>query len=528
MKKSFTYILILATIFATGCSKVGKIMPDENELNWLNDSSSTNEPVVTTIDEIEPDVPIIESTEFSQKYEAELAQINGDLKRSQVREGYSGTGYITNFTAKAGNSFGLEITVPSNQHYNITLVLASDKKENNILTINGKDIAEFVTSGNQGFNTITINSVFIPKGTATIGISEVTGGIDLDYISVANGEEVNNTGILPVGVPINKAADEKTKNTMLYLAENYNKNVISGQYATMGSNTELELIYRTTGKYPAMRLGDMRTYTSNSLKNIREVEQAIKWSEKGGLVSYVWYWEAPMNESSCFSKETKFDLKKAVSKTNIAQLSIKDIEKLYDKGEISQECVALIKDIDTVSKQLSILQENGVTVLWRPLHEASGGWFWWGSAGREAYQWLWKLMYERQTYYHKLNNLIWVWNCHDASWYVGDDKCDIISADIYTGTHITSSQINTYLNFTKISSTKMIALSECDTPPEINDMLRDKAMWSWFGVWSDEYIMDEYGELSEKYTSRERLINTYNHKNVITLDKLPDLKIWVN
>ncbi len=526
MKKSFLYILILATIITTGCSRVGKIMPDGDVI--INDSSSITEPEVTTIEEIEPDVPQIESVSFSQKIEAELGQLGGDIKRSQVRKGYSGTGYVTNFTTKAENSFGLEVTVPSNQHYNITLVLASDKKENNILTVNGKDVSEFVTSGKKGYNKIVISSVFIPKGKAIIGIREVTGGIDLDYINISNSQEVKQSDVIPDSVPINKSADKKTKNTMLYLAENYNKNVISGQYATMGTNAELELIYKTTGKYPAMRLGDMRTYTSNSIRNVREIEEAIKWSQKGGLVSYVWYWEAPMNESSCFTKETKFDLKKAVSKVNIAQLSIEDIEKLNEKGEISSECVALVKDIDTVSKQLAILQENGVTVLWRPLHEASGGWFWWGSSGNEAYKWLWKLMYERQTYYHKLNNLIWVWNCHDASWYVGDDKCDIISADIYTGTHISSSQVKTYQEFNKISSTKMIALSECDTPPEINFMLRDRAMWSWFGVWSGEYLMDQYGDMSEKYTSKDQFIKTYNHKNVITLEKLPDFNVWVN
>ena len=79
----------------------------------------------------------------------------------------------------------------------------------------------------------------------------------------------------------------------------------------------------------------------------------------------------------------------------------------------------LIRDIDAISEQLKILQDNNVTVLWRPLHEASGGWFWWGCRGKDAYQWLWNLMYERQTHYHKLNNLIWVWNGQDPDWYVG-------------------------------------------------------------------------------------------------------------
>ena len=81
------------------------------------------------------------------------------------------------------------------------------------------------------------------------------------------------------------------------------------------------------------------------------------------------------------------------------------------------------------------LQEKNVTVLWRPLHEAAGGWFWWGAAGPDAYKWLWELMYERQTYYHGLNNLIWLWNGQDADWYVGDELCDIVGMDIYADKH---------------------------------------------------------------------------------------------
>lgn len=528
MKKSvLIYILTIVLVLTTGCSKIDKIYNSDIDFS-KDDSSSFVEPPVTTIEEIEAEVPTIEKVDYSEKLEAELAEIAGELKISKTRKGYSGTGYVTNFTTKPENRFELTFDVPSNQHYNITIVVASDTKQNNMLTLNGNDVSEFVTFEKKEFQAITIRNVYMSKGNNVIGIREFTGGIDVDYIEVKNSTDIVANTNFRDSVPVNKAADEKTKNTMQYLAENYNKNVISGQYATIGTNRELELIYKTTGKYPAMRLGDMMPYTSNSMKNVKEIEEAIKWSQKGGLVSYVWHWEAPLNEPSFYAKETSFDLSKAVSKINIAQLSIEEIEKLYDKGEISKECVAIVKDIDTISKQLSILQENDVTVLWRPLHEASGGWFWWGSAGKDAYQWLWKLMFERQTYYHKLNNLIWVWNCHDATWYVGDDKCDIISADIYTEEQIPSSHVNIFLNYSKISTNKMVALSECDTPPVINYMLRDQAMWSWFGVWSGEYIMNKNGELSEEYTSKEQLINTYNHKNVITLDKLPDLNVWVS
>jgi hypothetical protein len=44
----------------------------------------------------------------------------------------------------------------------------------------------------------------------------------------------------------------------------------------------------------------------------------------------------------------------------------------------------LIKDIDDIAVQLGLLRDAGVPVIWRPLHEAEGGWFWWGAKGPEV------------------------------------------------------------------------------------------------------------------------------------------------
>ncbi len=41
----------------------------------------------------------------------------------------------------------------------------------------------------------------------------------------------------------------------------------------------------------------------------------------------------------------------------------------------------MVRDIDAIASLLKRLQDHGVTVLWRPLHEAAGGWFWWGAGG---------------------------------------------------------------------------------------------------------------------------------------------------
>ena len=55
-----------------------------------------------------------------------------------------------------------------------------------------------------------------------------------------------------------------------------------------------------------------------------------------------------------------------------------------------------------------------VPVLWRPLHEAYGGWFWWGACGPKAFEQLWRLMFTRFTQVHQLHNLIWVYTADPA------------------------------------------------------------------------------------------------------------------
>ena len=100
-------------------------------------------------------------------------------------------------------------------------------------------------------------------------------------------------------------------------------------------------------------------------------------------------------------------------------------------------------------------------VLFRPLHEASGGWFWWGSDGAEAYKKLWKAVYEKLTNEYRLDNLIWVYNGQAAEWYPGDEYVDIIGEDIYPGTRQYSPQSSKFIEAAEYSnSRKIVALSE--------------------------------------------------------------------
>lgn len=478
---------------------------------------------ITTIPEIPLSVPKIELNTFSSRLEAEKGTLTGDLTVSSKRKGFSGTGYVTGFTKNLSNSIKLAVDVPTAQHYDITLYAASDTKQANTLLVNGISVGEIATTGALAFEKNLFKGIYLEKGEVIFSIQEDGGQFDLDYILIENNTEIPKITTNVGSSLINKNSDEKTKNIMQFLVDNYGRKTISGQYISSADKTEMELIHSVTGKRPAILMADLREYSQNGGTPDMTVETAIDWGKSGGLVSLMWHWKAPMNEPYFYAGETTFDLSKAVTQIDIAMLSLDEIQKLCDDGKISAETVAVVKDIDNISSQLQKLQEAGVTVLWRPLHEACGGWFWWGSKGADTYKWLWKLMVDRQTKLHSLNNLIWVWNGQADKWYPGDDYCDMVSSDIYTKNEDYSSQVNEFIRLNNIiSGEKLIAISEAGTIPDIDLMCRDKSVWSFFGLWYGEYIMDEFGEFSTEYMSREQLIKMYNSEATITLDDLPD------
>ena len=79
-------------------------------------------------------------------------------------------------------------------------------------------------------------------------------------------------------------------------------------------------------------------------------------------------------------------------------------------GPGSANYTLILRDLDAIAVQLKRLSDAKVPVLFRFLHEAEGGWFWWGAQGPAAAKALFRLGYDRFTNYHKLNNLVWVWN----------------------------------------------------------------------------------------------------------------------
>lgn len=68
-------------------------------------------------------------------------------------------------------------------------------------------------------------------------------------------------------------------------------------------------------------------------------------------------------------------------------------------------------DLKRIADHLTELRDANVPVLWRPMHECDGNWFWYGKQGGERFVKLWRIMFNYFSKERKLNNLIWVL-CH--------------------------------------------------------------------------------------------------------------------
>ena len=484
------------------------------------DDSNADEQAVKSYEETKIVANAIPYVKFSKSVEAETGSVSGKAEVKSDRKGYKGKGYVTNISAEEDWSREIELT--DSQYYDLTITVASDVPCVNGIAVNGKKLQDFSASGSGKFEKVTFKNIYIEKGTTAISVIPVDGGLDVDCLTLTASEDISKLD-LTISKPAlsNKDSDYNAKALYQYLCESYGKQVLLGQHDTIGTSAETDMIYKTTGKYPAIRFGDLMLATEkDSITTDTEMNIAMDWASKDGIVGYMWHWAAPDDKREYYADQTDFDIKKAVTKENIAELSLEDIKKLQKDGKVSEECVAVVQDIDTVSERLSTLRDEGIAVLWRPLHEASNGDFWWGK-DKEAYKWLWKLMYERQTKYHKLNNLIWVWSAQNADWYVGDEYCDVLSCDVYDDGN-KDAQVNIMLFLQSISKNKPIAMSECGSFPDIQSIADEKAMWAFIGQWGGNYLMTDDGKLAEENNTAAELIKMYNNNLTLTRDKLPD------
>ncbi|WP_164545440.1 glycosyl hydrolase [Paenibacillus albus] len=445
---------------------------------------------------------------------AESGRLHG-VEIASEATGFTGTGYVKG-THKDGDWFEVDVHIAEAGHYNLGIRYAiPDGRRTNAICIDGDFYGYIISSPTEGFITEHQCTLRLTEGVHTVTILKAwDNGADVDCFMFTR-TEAPVLDRSPRKL-INPNASAETVSLWNYLNSLFGNATLTGQHtaSSFAPAKEFEYIRATTGEQPAIRGFDLLSYTlatetdeptAHKLLEIEEnkgsIETAIEWTTvHNGIVTLTWHWYAPTGgkDKTFYTKNTDFNLPLALT-----------------PGTIEHEL--LLADMDCVAEQLKKLRDHNVPVLWRPLHEADGAWFWWGAFGAEPCKQLWRLLYDRFTNLHQLNNLIWVWNSSVQEWYPGEEETDIDSCDIYapSGNY---GPVRKHFELTDAlaGGTKMIAFGENGAIPDPDQLIATSTPWLWYMTWGEGFVLDG------KSTTDEQLRKIYDHPSSITLGRLPN------
>lgn len=197
--------------------------------------------------------------------------------------------------------------------------------------------------------------------------------------------------------------------------------------------------------YPAVYGWDIARIELDSINNIDGVPFAKmrkyiqEGYKRGGVITLSWHFDNPLSGGSAWD----------TTKNAVAAI--------LPGGEKHE----LFKSwLDKAANFMYTLKGNNgeqIPILFRPFHELTGNWFWWGkntcSPEELIKAWQFTVNYLRNE--KKLHNLIYVYNTNDFAngkefleRYPGDDMVDIVSFDMY---QFENQDKNTFINAVKKS-----------------------------------------------------------------------------
>jgi len=298
----------------------------------------------------------------------------------------------------------------------------------------------------------------------------------------------------PAGDPVNPNLSPEAREVLDYLHSIYQKKVLAGYNVYVHTPDD----YEQTGKRAAVWGRDIRW-----LGDVKEI--AAHARRHRYILTLHWHWH--FDEDSAWQGKRKTPV---------------DVGKVVTPG--TAEHKQALAEMDAAADKLQVLEDAGIPVLWRPLHEIDGGWFWWTDKEKpENTAALWRLMYDRFTQKRKLDNLIWVYSAgvgkkgaeYRKRFYPGADYVDISGIDVYGVDFKTADPKywDYYKTMSRVSPGKMLACGEGDAIPN-PDLMRQGELPKWL------YAMPWWGAPSHRRPA-DWAVMTMRHELIVTLDELP-------
>lgn len=170
--------------------------------------------------------------------------------------------------------------------------------------------------------------------------------------------------------PVDPEANEETRELYRYLRDEvWGKKVLSGCQAEWNYNTnDANRIKEACGKYPKVNVFDFQHFDQPWI-NYRTAT-AKQWHDEGGIVSFMWHIHMPLDASA-----DQKDGKQGFYINGDKPCRILP-SRCATEGTLENKIFC--RKLEGVASLLLYYQNQGLPIIWRPLHEASGRWFWWG------------------------------------------------------------------------------------------------------------------------------------------------------
>ena len=282
--------------------------------------------------------------------------------------------------------------------------------------------------------------------------------------------------------PVNPNATPEARALLKTLCDVSGKGILTGQHNFPNErDLDTNRIFEATGKYPAIWGSDFG-FTDGEDKDAvthRDlmIAEAKKQSAAGSIIYLCWHMLRPTeDEPGKPGASWSGSVQAKLSDEQWQELITSD-SPLHRRWE---------KYMDTAAAYLKQLQDAHIAVLWRPMHENNGTFFWWGGRpGPYGTAMLYREVYNRMVNVHHLNNLVWVWNQNGPapggefySFFPGKNYCDVVSYDNYS-----TLDDRYYYEIQTIADGKPIALGEVGTIPS-PEILKSQPKWTFYMTWA--------------------------------------------
>lgn len=238
------------------------------------------------------------------------------------------------------------------------------------------------------------------------------------------------------GLLVDKFADSSAVNLYKRLATVKSKGIMIGHHETDaygvgwsfdGAN-ETSDVKKVTGDMPAIFGWDLSGIDLGNGKVIdgvlvSEVTQHVKWVHaNGGINTFCWHAYNPIDSKDAWS----------VNNTTV--------KNIIPGGPNYPDFKVRVTRVAQYLKTLKDPNGKSIPILFRPWHENTGNWFWWGTSGCTSadYKTLWQTTVKLMRDTQKVNNLIYVYSpngvANESEYlerYPGDNYVDVLGFDEY-------------------------------------------------------------------------------------------------